>query len=70
MAIARALTAADLERILNVYLRLVRELPPDTQAGHLDENGQIHFAADIGMKLRTSREALGTLQRIRKTPPD
>jgi hypothetical protein len=66
----RALTASDLERILKIYLRLVQELPPDTPAGHLDDNGQVHFAADIGMKLRTSREALETLQRLRKSPPD
>jgi hypothetical protein len=66
----RALTASDLERILKIYLRLIQELPPDTPAGHLDENGQIHFAADIGAKLRTSRETLGTLQRIRESRLD
>ena len=66
----RDLTASDLERILKIYLRLIQELPPDTPAGHLDESGQIHFAADIGAKLRTSREALGTLQRIRASRPE
>jgi len=65
----RPLTASDLERILKIYLRLVQELPPDTPAGHLDGEGQLHFAADIGAKLRSSREALGTLLRIRNAGP-
>lgn len=63
----RSLSASDLEQILKTYLRLVQELPADTPAGYLDPEGQLHFAADIGEKLRTSREALGTLQRIRRS---
>ena len=65
----RPLTASDLERILKIYLRLVQELPPDTPAGHLDDEGRLHFAADLGAKLRSSRAALGTLSRIRASGP-
>jgi hypothetical protein len=64
----RPLTASDLERILKIYLRLVQELPPDTPAGHLDAQGQLHFAPDMGKKLRASREILGNLQRLREDP--
>ncbi len=60
------LAAADLARILRVYLRIVEELPPDTEAGYLDANGHVHFASDIGQKLRASREAAALLDRIRK----
>jgi hypothetical protein len=70
MSDTRPLTASDLERILKIYLRLVQELPPDTPAGHLDSQGQLHFAADIGAKLRTSRETLGTLRRISRSGKD
>ena len=62
----RPLAAADLVRILKVYLRIVEELPPDTEAGYLDEQGHVHFLRDIGQKLRASREAADLLQRIRK----
>ena len=62
----RPLAAADLVKILRVYLRIVEELPPDTEAGFLDEQGHVHFLRDIGKKLRASREAAELLQRIRK----
>lgn len=65
----RPLAASDLERILELYLRLVRELPPDTPAGHLDAAGQLHFAPDIGRKLRAARSALGDLRRLRDRAP-
>jgi len=63
----RPLTAGEMERVLEIYLRLIRELPPDTPAGHLDDRGQLHFAADIGRKLLASREALSRLRQIRKS---
>jgi hypothetical protein len=63
----RLLTASDLERILKIYLTLVQELPADTPAGHLDAQGQLHFAPDIGAKLRASRMALGEIRRIQKS---
>jgi len=62
----RPLAAADLVRILRVYLRIAEELPPDTEAGYLDEQGHVHFLRDIGAKLRASREAVDLLDRIRK----
>jgi hypothetical protein len=67
MAPPRPLSAADLARILRVYLRIVDELPPDTEAGVLDENGHVNFLPDIGRKLRASREAAQLLARIQKS---
>ena len=66
MANDRPLTAADLARILRVYLRIVDELPPDTDTGFLDEQGHVHFLPDIGKKLRASREAVDELARMRR----
>ncbi|HEX7970045.1 MAG TPA: hypothetical protein VF502_17610 [Stellaceae bacterium] len=66
----KLLGAGDLARILRVYLRIVEELPADTEAGYLDANGHVHFAADIGHKLRASREAAEFLERIRKSDED
>jgi hypothetical protein len=63
----RRLAASDLARILRIYLQIVEELPPDTEAGHLDANGHVHFAADIGRKLRASREVAQTLRRLRRS---
>jgi hypothetical protein len=62
----RLLLASDLARILRVYLRVVEELPPDTEAGSLDANGHVHFAPDIGRKLRAARAAVQDLERVRK----
>jgi hypothetical protein len=64
MASSRPLCAADLARILRVYLRIVEELPPDTETGFLDEHGHVHFLRDVGQKLRASREAAVVLARI------
>lgn len=68
MSDRKLLSAADLGRVLRVYLRIVEELPPDTEAGYLDSHGHVHFAPDIGQKLRASREAAALLERIRKPP--
>jgi hypothetical protein len=64
MASSRPLCAADLARILKVYLRIVEELPPDTETGFLDEHGHVRFLRDVGQKLRASREAAVVLARI------
>jgi hypothetical protein len=56
------LAAGDVARILRIYLRIVEELPADIDAGWLDENGQVHFAADIGEKLKAARQAAGFLR--------
>jgi hypothetical protein len=66
MAPPRPLSAADLARILRVYLRIVDELPPDTETGFLDEHGHVNFLPDVGQKLRASREAVELLARIRR----
>lgn len=66
MAGDKPLTASDLARILRVYLRIVEELPPDTEAGFLDASGHIHFLADIGRKLRAARDAASRLQQLRQ----
>jgi hypothetical protein len=67
MATTRPLSAADLARILRVYLRIVEELPPDTETGFLDEHGHVHFLRDVGQKLRASREAAELLARIQRS---
>jgi hypothetical protein len=67
MPTSRPLSAADLARILRVYLRIVEELPPDTETGFLDEQGHVHFLRDVGQKLRASREAAGVLARIQRS---
>lgn len=64
MAATRPLNAADLARILKIYLRIVQELPPDTETGFLDENGHVHFLPDVGKKLRASRAAAEELARM------
>ncbi len=66
MANERPLNAGDLVRILRVYLRIVEELPPDTETGFLDAQGHINFLPDVGKKLRASREAAELLARISK----
>jgi hypothetical protein len=66
VATPRPLTAADLARILRIYLRIVDELPPDTETGFLDEQGHVHFLCDVGQKLRAARGAAGDLARISK----
>jgi hypothetical protein len=67
VATPRPLTAADLARILKIYLRIVQELPPDTETGFLDDQGHVNFLPDVGKKLRASREAMVTLERLRNT---
>ncbi len=66
MATERPLTAADLVRILRIYLRIVEELPPDTDTGFLDEHGHVHFLPDVGKKLRAARGMTRDLERMRK----
>lgn len=67
MAATRPLNAADLTRILKIYLRIVQELPPDTETGFLDEQGHVHFLPDVGKKLRASRAAAEVLARMTRS---
>lgn len=67
MAEPKPLAAGDMARILRIYLRIVQELPPDTEAGYLDGDGNVHFASDIGQKLRASRAAADLLARRRSS---
>jgi hypothetical protein len=67
VATPRPLTAADLTRILRIYLRIVQELPPDTETGFLDDQGHVNFLPDVGKKLRASREAVMSLERLRRS---
>ena len=62
------LAAKDVEAILQVYLRLVRELPPDIEVAHLDGSGHLHFSPDIARTLRTAREVRQYLERMRRPP--
>jgi hypothetical protein len=60
----RKLAAGDVARILRIYLKIVEELPADIEAGWLDDGGQVHFAPDIGAKLKAARQAAGILHRL------
>jgi len=40
-------------------------LPPDTEAGWLDTQGDLRLAPDIGRKLRTARNVRDLLRQIR-----
>jgi hypothetical protein len=60
----RKLAAGDVARIVRIYLKIVEELPADIEAGWLDDGGQMHFAPDIGAKLKAARQAAGLLHRL------
>ena len=65
MAKARRLEAKDVEAIFRAFAEVMRELPPDTEAGMLDEGGDLRLAPDIGRKLRTARNVRDLLRQIR-----
>ena len=44
----------------------MRELPPDTEAGFLDGEGDLRLAPDIGRKLRTARSVRDLLRQFRQ----
>ena len=54
----RRLEARDVEAIFRAFAEVMRELPPDTEAGWLDASGDLRLAPDIGRKLRTARGGL------------
>ena len=61
----RRLEAKDVEAIFRAFAEVLRELPPDTEAGFLDAQGDLRLAPDIGRKLRTARNVRDLLRQIR-----
>jgi len=61
----RRLEAKDVEAIFRAFAEVLRELPPDTEAGWLDAEGDLRLAPDIGRKLRTARGVRDLLRQIR-----
>jgi hypothetical protein len=62
----RRLDARQVEAIFLAFAEVMRELPPDTEAGWLDAEGDLRLAKDIGAKLRTARAVRQVLQDIRR----
>jgi hypothetical protein len=65
LARERRLEAKDVEAIFRAFAEVLRELPPDTEAGFLDTEGDLRLAPDIGRKLRTARNVRDVLREIR-----
>jgi hypothetical protein len=65
LARERRLEAKDVEAIFRAFAEVLRELPPDTEAGFLDAEGDLRLAPDIGRKLRTARNVREVLRDIR-----
>lgn len=70
MARERRLTARDVAAIFQSFAEVVRELPPDIEAGLLDAEGELRLAPDIGRKLRTARNVREVLRQIREAEHD
>jgi len=66
MAKERRLEAHEVEAIFLALAEVMRELPPDTEAGWLDGEGDLRLAPDIGRKLRTARSVRSLLQQWRQ----
>jgi hypothetical protein len=66
----RRLEARDVEAIFRTFAEVMRELPPDTEAGWLDAAGDLRLAPDIGRKLRTARGVRELLRQIRLSQED
>jgi hypothetical protein len=62
----KRLEAKDVEAIFRAFAAVMRELPPDVEAGFLDVAGDLRLAPDIGRKLRTARQVLDVLRAIRE----
>lgn len=70
MAKERRLEAHEVEAIFRAFAEVMRELPPDTEAGFLDGEGDLRLAADIGRKLRTARSVRDLLRQFRQARDD
>jgi len=66
MATERQLNAEQLQRIFLAFAEVMRELPPDIEAGWLDSQGELRLAPDVGRKLRTARNVRDVLRQIRE----
>jgi hypothetical protein len=62
----RRLGARELEQIFTAFAEIMRELPPDIDAGWLDGQGELRLAPDIARKLRTARRVRQLLQEWRQ----
>jgi hypothetical protein len=70
MGRARRLAARQVEEIFLAFAEVMRELPPDIEAGWLDAEGDLRLAPDIGKKLRTARAVRLLLRQLREAEPD
>jgi hypothetical protein len=70
MAKERQLNAEQLQRIFLAFAEVMRELPPDIEAGWLDAQGELRLAPDVGRKLRTARNVRDVLRQIREAERD
>ena len=61
----RRLGARELEEIFTAFAEIMRELPPDIDAGWLDDQGELRLAPDIARKLRTARRVRELLREWR-----
>ena len=66
----RRLEARDVAAIFQSFAEVMRELPPDIEAGWLDTDGELRLAPDIGRKLRTARNVRDVLRQIREAERD
>jgi len=66
----RRLSARDVAAIFQSFAEVMRELPPDIEAGLLDAEGELRLAPDIGRKLRTARNVREVLRQIREAERD
>ena len=64
MAKERQLNAQQLQRIFLAFAEVMRELPPDIEAGWLDGQRELRLAPDVGRKLRTARNVRDVLRQI------
>ena len=62
----RRLKAQQVEQIFLAFAEILRELPPDIEAGWLDAEGDLRLAPDIGRKLRTARAVRELLRQMRR----
>ena len=70
MAREKRLEARDVEAIFRAFAEVMRELPPDVEAGWLDAEGDLRLAPDIGRKLRTARAVRDLLRELRQNERD